>query len=310
VPLDRLQPLTLEERTALLETVRLLQPQHTDLGNTAGEEPVVTPGRRIGRPGDMFNLNGPSWSQLLEPAGWTLVREDRWGTSHWRRPGKRRQGTSATVSRIYTGYGEELFYVFSTKAAPFEPGTAYSKFAVWAQLYHRGDYKAAARALALPEWPLTPVPPAPASPGEPPVPPAPVSRQVETVRLSAVRPQRTQWVWHPWLPAGTLTILDGDPGLGKSTLTLDLAARLTRGATLPFEEPGTGEREAAADVLLLSAEDDAGRTIQPRLVAAWTASICWARCATPWASACPSFPATWRRPWSAWRGCAWWWSIR
>jgi hypothetical protein len=75
-------------------------------------------------------------------------------------------------------------------------------------------------------------------------------------------------VWRPWLPAGTLAVLDGDPGLGKSTLTLDLAARVTRGRAMPFEEPGSGDPEAAAPVLLLSAEDDAARTILPRLKAA------------------------------------------
>jgi len=287
VPLHQLGQLTVEERAALLETARLLEPGRTELGNPP-DEIVVSPHRSIGRPGDLFNRNGPPWSQLLEPAGWVLVNEDSHGIAHWRRPGKRRLGTSATVSSHYSSYGEELFYVFSTKAAPFEPGTAYSKFAVWALLQHGGDFKAAARALArsgfaaatsapsLAEGQGSPPPLAVSreaasgggeplgSPGSGPT----LPRQVQTIRLSSVRPAATKWIWYPWLPAGTLTILDGDPGLGKSTLTLDLAARLTRGATLPFEETGSGEPESAANVLLLSAEDDAARTIQPRLLAA------------------------------------------
>jgi hypothetical protein len=64
---------------------------------------------------------------------------------YWRRPGKIGPGISAT-----TNYGgSHLLYVFSTNAAPFEPDTAYTPFAAYALLEHRGDFTAAARALAL-----------------------------------------------------------------------------------------------------------------------------------------------------------------
>jgi hypothetical protein len=61
-----------------------------------------------------------------------------------------------------------------------------------------------------------------------------------------------------------LTVLDGDPGLGKSTLTADFAARLSRGRPMPFAA-NAGE---PAGVVILSAEDDLARTIRPRLEAA------------------------------------------
>ena len=84
--------------------------------------------------------------------------------------------------------------------------------------------------------------------------------------LADVQARKASWLWVGWIPRGTITILDGDPGLGKSTLALDLAARVSRGWAMP---PAAGPGDAQpADVLLLSAEDDAGATIRPRLEAA------------------------------------------
>ena len=88
---------------------------------------------------------------------------------------------------------------------------------------------------------------------------APVGR-----RASEVRPERVAWLWPGRLALGKPTVLDGDPGLGKSTLTLDLAARVTTGAAMPGGEVGGEPR----GVVLLSAEDGAADTIVPRLVAA------------------------------------------
>jgi hypothetical protein len=86
------------------------------------------------------------------------------------------------------------------------------------------------------------------------------------VRVSSVQPEPVKWLWRPWLPDGCLSVLDGDPGLGKSTLTLDLAARVTRGWVMP---PGSGGGPVPpGTVLLLSAEDSLPHTIRPRLDAA------------------------------------------
>jgi len=67
------------------------------------------------------------------------------------------------------------------------------------------------------------------------------------------------------LPLGKVTLLFGDPGLGKSFLTLDVAARISR--SLPWPD-GDGERAIPGGVVLLSAEDDVADTIRPRLDAA------------------------------------------
>ena len=82
-------------------------------------------------------------------------------------------------------------------------------------------------------------------------------------RLSDITPEPVRWLWPSRIPAGTLTVLDGDPGLGKSTLLCEVAARISRGEALPGGELGTPH-----GVLLFSAEDDLHATIRPRIDAA------------------------------------------
>jgi putative DNA primase/helicase len=109
-------------------------------------------------------------------------------------------------------------------------------------------------------------------------------------RLADFQPEPVRWLWPGRVPAGNLTLLIGDPGLGKSILTLDLAARVSRGAPLPsldgehvaapvrdaeeceFSPRRIFDREnaptCAGSVVLLSAEDHVSDTIRPRLVGA------------------------------------------
>jgi RecA-family ATPase len=81
--------------------------------------------------------------------------------------------------------------------------------------------------------------------------------------LSEVEPEQVEWLWPGRLPLGKLAVLDGDPGLGKSVVTLDVAARLSVGLELPDGQPCE-----PAGVVLLSAEDGLRDTIRPRLDAA------------------------------------------
>jgi putative DNA primase/helicase len=69
------------------------------------------------------------------------------------------------------------------------------------------------------------------------------------------------WLWPGRLAAGKLALLVGDPGLGKSWVTLDLAARLSAGRAMPDDAPAV----PPGDVILLSAEDGLADTIRPRL---------------------------------------------
>ncbi|MDQ3639087.1 MAG: AAA family ATPase [Actinomycetota bacterium] len=83
------------------------------------------------------------------------------------------------------------------------------------------------------------------------------------VLLSDVAPEKIDWLWPGRLPRGKVVLLDGDPGLGKSLVTLDLAARVSAGRGWP--DGGGCEPDG---VVLLSAEDGLADTIRPRFDAA------------------------------------------
>lgn len=81
--------------------------------------------------------------------------------------------------------------------------------------------------------------------------------------LDQVAPRPIPWLWPMRLALGKLAMLDGDPGMGKSLLTLDLCARLTTGRPFPDEAPSPGP----ANALILNAEDSPEDTLVPRLQA-------------------------------------------
>lgn len=85
------------------------------------------------------------------------------------------------------------------------------------------------------------------------------------LRLSDVKPESVAWLWPGRIALGKLTLIAGDPGLGKSFLTLDIAARVSRGGAWP-DAPGVPT--VAGGVVLLNAEDGVADTILPRLNAA------------------------------------------
>ena len=77
-----------------------------------------------------------------------------------------------------------------------------------------------------------------------------------------VRP--ISWAWQDYMALGKLSLIEGDPGDGKSLLTVDLAARWSTGRTMPDGTNGVGPWT----VVMVSAEDDPEDTIVPRLLAA------------------------------------------
>jgi hypothetical protein len=93
---------------------------------------------------------------------------------------------------------------------------------------------------------------------------APLAEVLETVDLSEVRTRPIDWLWRGYIPLRKLTILDGDPGLGKSTLLLDLASRGSACGLAP-----TGEHLGDAfTTIYITVEDDAEDTILPRIMRA------------------------------------------
>lgn len=87
------------------------------------------------------------------------------------------------------------------------------------------------------------------------------------ITLGDVHPIETQWLWEHRFPVGAIVDVTGDPGLGKSQLMTEIAARMTRGDAMPPLSAPDGTYKVQ-DVLILSAEDDPARTIRPRLDAA------------------------------------------
>ena len=85
------------------------------------------------------------------------------------------------------------------------------------------------------------------------------------VRLSDVASEEVTFLWHPYLPRGKVTLLEGDPDLGKTFICLAFAAAVTRGWPLPDEDGVPREPREAANVLFFTAEDGLGDTLRPRL---------------------------------------------
>jgi len=86
---------------------------------------------------------------------------------------------------------------------------------------------------------------------------------VKMIRMSEVRPETVEWLWYPYIPFGKLTILQGNPGEGKTYFAMELAAACTTGKALPDMEP-----VGPLNVIYQTAEDGLGDTIRPRLQAA------------------------------------------
>ena len=86
--------------------------------------------------------------------------------------------------------------------------------------------------------------------------------ELKLIRMNEVEATAINWLWYPYIPFGKITVIQGDPGDGKTTVVLAIAAALTTGAALP-------ESTAAAEpmtVIFQTAEDGLGDTVKPRLV--------------------------------------------
>ena len=84
------------------------------------------------------------------------------------------------------------------------------------------------------------------------------------ISAANVRPEAVDWLWAGRVPRGAITVLEGPPGLGKTTLALDLAARVSSGHAMP----GCNEGAPSTAAIVASLEDALPVTIVPRLIAA------------------------------------------
>jgi len=88
--------------------------------------------------------------------------------------------------------------------------------------------------------------------------------ELKLIRMSEIESQEIEWLWYPFIPYGKLTIIQGDPGDGKTTLVLNIAAKLSKGIgideAMHLSEP--------INIIYQTAEDGLADTVKPRLEAA------------------------------------------
>ena len=216
-------------------------------------EPARAPGIRAYSghlPGTHFNEVVPCW-RILASLGWTHVKTDPYtGDQHWKHP-------HATHDRSATIYGDDGHCAVWSETVAATTGLQskwpYDPFGLWTWLVHHGDFQASHHQLDT-----TGIPASLLDPSEGP------DRYLMIASLAKTPEKLVDWLWPAWLPAGKLVCCDGDPDQGKSTMLMDLSARITTGAGMPDGSGG----QRPANVLLLAAEDDAEDTIRPRLRAA------------------------------------------
>ena len=109
---------------------------------------------------------------------------------------------------------------------------------------------------------------------------------LKLINMETVEVEQIEWLFYPFIPYGKVTIIQGDPGEGKTTMVLQIIAKLTKGEEILPRQENTAEAkdgvETAADsdmklsespiepvnVIYQTAEDGLGDTIKPRLLAA------------------------------------------
>jgi putative DNA primase/helicase len=130
--------LTLSDRDRLLECARRLNEYNPPIHQRANRS------CRGLRPGDDFTNRATSQTvaKMLIAQGWKLAHTDRRGNQQWRRPGKPKGSTSATL------FDSGILHVFSSNAYPFELEHSYTPFDVLALTQFNGDFTAAAKKLA------------------------------------------------------------------------------------------------------------------------------------------------------------------
>ena len=80
----------------------------------------------------------------------------------------------------------------------------------------------------------------------------PLGNEPSGILLSDVEIQQIEWLWHGRIPLGKITLLDGDPGMGKSLLAINIAACVSTGHPMPDDTPGI-----QGGVILIAPEDSA-----------------------------------------------------
>lgn len=171
-----------------------------------------------------------SWNEILAPHGYTQCSD-----TTWTRPGKKcTEGISLSVpdfaSYVITNFSE------SDDKLPVGRGTKLTKLRLYALLNYNGDISKAKKSLP--------------------------KRKLKLTAASSITPKPVHWLWQGRIAEGTLALLAGREGIGKSTLAYRLAADITRGK---LDGAHKGDPRS---VIIVATEDSWEFTIVPRLMAA------------------------------------------
>jgi putative DNA primase/helicase len=259
--LSLLHEITPEERSILLDTAKKLNEETKNVGeqergksqistetkiikynNTSNEETIF----------DEFN-NRNEWADILIPLGWKKI-----GTSReeifWQRPGKTDGSISATEN--YKGLG--LLHMFTT-SSDIPDGRSYNKFQIYSLLKHGGDNKKALSAIKEEGYgkkvgkSQNCTAPQSVSPND---------DGLIFIRASDIAPKPVEWLWNGKIAKGKLSLIAGEPGLGKSQISVDMASVVSCGGKFPL-----ANTIPEGKVIMFSAEDGNADTIVPRLKA-------------------------------------------
>lgn len=171
-----------------------------------------------------------SWNEILAPHGYTQCSD-----TTWVRPGKK---CSEGISLSVPDFATYVITNFSSSdpLLPAGSGKKLTKLRLYALLNHKGDIAKAQKSLP--------------------------KRKLKLTWANTIEQKPVHWMWDGRIALGTLALLAGREGIGKSTLAYTIVGQITRG-TLPgahFGEPKT--------VIIVATEDDWSFTIVPRLTAA------------------------------------------
>lgn len=171
-----------------------------------------------------------SWNEILAPHGYQQCSETTWA-----RPGKDcKEGISLSVADfspfVITNFSG------SDDALPVGKGTKLTKLRLYAILNHGGNIDKAKKSLPKRKLKLTPA--------------------------SSIKPKPVHWLWKDRIAEGTLALLAGREGIGKSTLAYTLVSEITRGTL------DGAHKDKPRSVIIVATEDSWEFTIVPRLMAA------------------------------------------
>jgi hypothetical protein len=209
--------------------------------------------------------------QLLTAQGARLIRTDADGRAHYARPGK---SENAAAGNLFPVDGVLKLFVHSTNWPSLQERHSYTAFGFRLAVDH-GDNQAMVpelvRKLGQEGWGDPPVTgtlkingqPA----GSPPAPtPAPTPEDWAPVLRCAsdARPKPIHWLWDGRIPLGMISVLEGAVDKGKTTMAIDLMARLSRGWAMP----GLQGYNTPAASIVIGLEDHFENVFVPRLMAA------------------------------------------